>query len=398
MKWFDGFNKTEWRVLNISIVLMMLCAFILSNDRVLGKIGGVWSSGRRLSSPMGEITEAKGDTRIKLESAKEWRKATGTVYLGDNIFSGEDGSIHIRIKPGVEVRLSSTGIMRFALIGGFPCVDMLMGQFHWLITGEQCVAIQGARGILSGQQATVDVRVDSGATEPKIKVTSGQGGLQLNKNFSGPDELQAPVSAVTPNSVYFYVWRMDDFYQVVDQRVTARDKVPLAVPIEIVLNWEHPVAPGPFTVQTAGSHDFTKERSFYSTTDLSFTLDKALLGENFWRVSFNNLAWSEVRSFKVEPRFIEVKLQPLRKDPFIRLKSVSQVLIKWMVSEPMAGFVVEVSDDERFSPGRVASRWLSAPELVLEAEKPGIQFARIRALNSRQEISDWSPVVKIAAE
>jgi len=394
MKWLEGFSKSEWRVLNVSLVLMMACAFVLSNDRVLAKLGG--GSGRRHS--VAEVAESQGDVRVKADTAKAWRKPEKKIYLNEVMWLGDDARVLLRLRPGVELRAGGKALFRMALIEGIPSVDMIAGEFDWLITGEQSVGIKGVRGILSGRQATVTIQVDPSLEEPKVRLTSGAGALELTRSYSGPDEAQAPVASQTANSIYFYVWRLEDFYKVAEQRVTARERAPVEVPMDIPLNWDHPVAAGPFSVQLAATEDFTRERRFFTSGEVTHTLDKALLGDNYWRVSFNNLSWSSIRMFRVEPRFLEAPVTPVKKEYRMRLRQVSQARVQWTVPDPMAGFVAELSGDTAFESGKTQHRWLSAPELIVEMDKPGVQYVRLRAFNSRQEISDWSPVVKVVAD
>lgn len=393
-RWFEGFSRGEWRVLNFSLMCMMLCAFLLSNPRVLLRVGDLLEPDRRM--PFATLGEIKGDVRVKRENAREWSSPRANISVGEVLITGDAGRVRMKVANDIEVHVAPKSLLRVILLEGRPTIDLVSGAFDWLITGEQPVAVRGASGVLMGRQATVHVQIEEGA-EPEVRVTSGEGVLQYHGQVGSPDDTSPPVSSAMANEVYFYIWHLEDFYRIEDQRLLRREKPPMEVALEIPLNWDHPVSAGPFTVQTSGSYDFTENRRFYTAASLGITIDHASLGENFWRVGYNNLNWSQVRSFRVDARFAEVAVKPIARELSIRLQSTNQVLAKWECAEAMAGFVAEVSTDENFAEEKTNTRWLSAPEIVVEAESKSIQFVRLRAFNSRQEISDWSKPVRVRA-
>lgn len=393
MKLFKGFSRAEWRVINVSLVLMMLCAFALSNERVMSLLGG--SHPRR--EQIAELLEAKGDVRVKFEASKVWADPEKSLLLGDVVWVNEGAAVHVRLRPGVEFRAAGRALFRLPLLEGVPSVDMISGRFDWLIDGEQSVGVRGTRGRLAGRQLGITVELAQDTPEPQVRVTSGQGGLEAGRPRSGPEAEDAPVPALTANNLFHYVFRLNDFYQIENQRLILRRELPRDVPVEVPLNWEHPVVSGPFRIQLAGTEDFSSDRRFLSSGEPGLVLETALLGDNYWRVTYNGLAWSDARMFRVEGRFLDVTLKPERREVLIRLRETRQALVKWRPSEPMAGFVAEISSDAAFAPEKTDTLWLTVPETAIEAELPGSRFVRVRAFNDRQELGDWSPAVKVSA-
>lgn len=387
-----GFTKTEMRVISISLVLMMLCAFLLANDRALNFLGITTAT----QESVARILTVTGDVRIKPDDAAKWSKAKSTVNIGDNIYVGDNSSAELELTSGAKVSVPAKAIFRIVRLEGIPCFDMLAGKFIWTYSGPQAVAVKGARGILSGDSATVEVSVDAGATDHQIKTIAGNPQLQLDKTASAPDETVAPKALPGANPVVFYVWRLEDYYLIDDQKLTPREKIASEVPLEVTLNWEHPSS-GPFDIQISPASDLTKERRFYSTVDPSVTLEKAFLGENFWRVAFANTAWSQVQKFKVEPRYVEAKIEPAAKELKVNLRAQGEQMLRWNFSDNMSTYIAEVSSDANFAPGKTELKYLNAPEFVQEFPKPGIVYTRMRGLNVRQELTDWSPVTKVIA-
>jgi hypothetical protein len=380
-KWFEGFTSAEWRVLNLSFVFMMICAFLLSNERVLGRLTFA-RSGNALSV-MGELHTASGDLRVK-SAAGEWRSGTGPLYLGEAVVAGRDGRATVRLRPGVELQMHPESLLRLALIEGVPLMDLLAGRFSWSVSGEFELAVKGERALLRGQPAEIEVLVGPGLAEPVVKTMTGRGNFQFRRSIAGPQDAQAPVAAPMPNPVYFYVWQLGDFYLVDNQRVARAGATPVQVRLDLVVNWEHSAQQGPFTVQLSSSPEFSNVKDFFTTADQTHTLEKVFLGENFWRVSFEDFYWSQVQTFKVEPRFLE-----------LALKAKPGGGAEWEPSETMAGYIAEVSPSEDFAPENSEFKWLAGPRYPLDPGGRGPLFVRIRGINGRNQISDWSQPVKV---
>lgn len=388
-KWLDGFTRAEWRVLNISFVLMMICAFLLSNERLLSRI---WpTGGAGVTEALGEISRSQGDVRIK-SAGGAMRPAEGSLRLGEVVAVGADGNLAVKVRPGVELQAAPNSLFRLTLIEGLPLFDLLGGKFIWNVRGDFEISVKGERAVLKGEPAVLEIELASGLEEPVVKTTSGRGAFQLRKAIAGPDA-QAPAAAPMPNEVYFYVWRLEDLYSVSNRTLEPKAGEPERVPTEIILNWQHSSAHGPFSVQLSRSMEFTGAKDFFNTSDQTFTLEKAFLGANYWRVSFNDLYWSEVRGFKVEARFLELALKPLKAE--LQADSEADVEVRWEPSEPMHSYIAEYSQDAGFPQGQTQRNWLPAPVLKTQLPVKGRWFARLRGLNARNEISDWSPPVRI---
>lgn len=376
-KWFEGFSRRESRVLNISFLLMMICALLLSNERLLVRL--TMPSARTLLDKI-EFVVSEGDVRRS----------------GDMVVVGSGGKVSVRVRPGAEFICSGESAFRMALIEGVLMVDLLGGEFVWTVNGEHEMAVRGERALVSGSPAVLNIRVGDG--EPVVRTVSGRGLFQFKRALAGPVDGEAPVPAPMSNPVYFYVWHMSDFYSVAGQKVERRGAALVVPPVslDVIVNWEHPEAHGPFSVQLASSSDFTGEKLFFNTTDQTFTLDRVFLGENHWRVSYSDLYWSDIRSFKVEPRFLELAF---KRDGVsgggVAAGVGSDVVLKWTPSELVSGYLVEVSVAENFAPERSSLQWLPVAELKTAFDQPGVRFARIRGVNARNEISDWSAPVKI---
>ncbi len=387
-----GLSRIEWRVISISLLLMMLCAFLLANERALSWLG--------LNSGQSEIgahfKTAAGDVRTKFESSTVWTKAKSEIRVGDSIFVGEGGRAEIELVSGARVELPSKAIFRLIKMEGIPCLDMLAGTFIWRFSGPQAVAIKGARATLTGRDAGVEITVDGGADEHKVKTLTGEAQLQMERALAGPDEGRAPHILPAANAKHFYIWRLEDFYSLDDQKLTPRAEPSQEVPLEVTLNWEHPSS-GPFSLQLARTTDLTQERRFYSTVDPTYTLEKAFIGANYWRVAFASQAWSAVAQFTVEGRYLDVRVEPAAQEHKVNLRASQDVMLRWNFSSEMAAYIAELSPDAKFSVGQTESRYLTSPEFVQEFSKSSVIYARMRGVNNRQELTEWSPVARIVA-
>jgi hypothetical protein len=378
LKWLDGFTRAEWRVLNISFVMMTACALLLSNERLMRRLmPRTFSSGQVL----GQALDVSGDARVKSKEEK-WRALEGPLQLGDTVATGKDGRALVKIKPGVEFQFTPNSVLRVALVEGVPVFDLLDGRFIWTVTGEMEVAVRGERAQLHGDPATIDIQLAADSVEPRVKIGAGRGTFQLRHKRNEESELQAPIAAPMPNQTYFYVWRLHDLYNVSGRKVEPKP-APLLVPIDIILNWEHPVAAGPFSVQLSAAPEFTEQSRFFPSGDQTLTLEQAFLGENYWRVSFRDMYWSESRTFKVEPRFWDIAFKAKE----------SASAWTWTASEKAVGYLIEGSSREDFS-ADLTLEWSGEPMVQRLSVRDGVNFLRIRAVSSRNEISDWSRPVK----
>lgn len=387
-----GLNKTEWRVLSISLLLMMSCAFLLANEKALVWLG--FASGP--SEVAARVQTTAGEVRVQSENSDQWREARREIHVGDSVFIGEDSRMEIELNSGARMEVPGKALFRIRKIEGISSVDMLAGTFVWRFSGPQAAAVRGVRATLNGREAGLEIVLDATSDEPRIRTLTGEAQLQIEKRESSAVQGLAPEVPVDENSRHFYLWRLDDFFALADQTIQWRTDSVDEVGLEITLNWEHPSA-GPFNLQLAKTESLTGERRFYSTVDPSYTLEKAFLGENYWRVAFMDQAWSKVQKFVVEGRFLDSRIEPSEKEIRVNLRSSREILLRWNFSSSMAAYIAELSSEAAFPKDKSQLRYLTTPEFVQEFAKPTVLYARMRGLNSRQELTDWSPVRRIQA-
>lgn len=389
-----GLNRIEWRVLSISLLLMMACAFLLANEKALNWLG--LNNGP--SEVVARVLTYVGDVRVQSENSRQWSKVRREIRLGDSLFVGEDGRMEIELSSKARLEVPSKAILRFRKMEGIAIVDMIAGTFVWRFSGPQAVAVKGARATLAGgSEAAVEIVLDGVTDEHRVRTLTGEAQLQIETStLSAPQEGRAPEVVAQQSSRHFYLWRLQDFFTLVDQTVKWRSDVPFELEVEIQLNWEHPSG-GPFNLQLARTESLTGERRFYSTVDPTFTLERAFLGDNYWRVAFADHAWSVVQKFTVEGRFLDSRVEPAQKDVRLNLRSNGEVLLRWNFSSDMAAYVAELNPNPNFPKETSQLRYLTAPEFVQDFSKPGVLYVRMRGLNSRQELTDWSAPMRVQA-
>ena len=210
--------------------------------------------------------------------------------------------------------------------------------------------------------------------------------------------LEAPLGSDPPSEsalVFEYLWRLSDLYSVSEQRLIRRDDRPTEVPIEIILK-----APaegdGPFFANISSNEDFAGELQRLESGSSEFKVLQARLGTNFWRFSRNGRTWSEAYAFTVQPKYLESTIELSQREISVALKGRREAVIRWRSGSAEA-YIAEVSSTPEFETGKTEIKWLNEPLLRQGVNRPGRLFVRLRQINRRQEISDYSPVIQVVA-
>ena len=145
------------------------------------------------------------------------------------------------------------------------------------------------------------------------------------------------------------------------------------------LNWDHPSASGPFSVQISAG----EQTRFYSAGELSVQLERAFLGENTWRVGLEDQTWSRSERFSVEARFLPASL---------RLTPLAKGKISWRSEPSFPAYIVEWNEKSDF-PMNI-SKWIWIDGTEFEVPSKAEVFVRIRGVGATNELSEWSAPIR----
>jgi hypothetical protein len=227
---------------------------------------------------------------------------------------------------------------------------------------------------------------DIGPRTPKPGGPQGSGPI---KTYPGVDKLT-------------YAWRVYDLYDQDEFVLTPKTEFPSKVQKSHRVSWTKDKAPR-FYLQLAREANFAGAE-IVEVQGNSYEFKEVFLGENFWRVSEDQKNWTEPNRFSVASEFL--------KDP------PPEVVIEnrevWLDSEivyapvelktvsPATGFVMEASRTSGFEPENTKTFWSADAKFRVSFFAPGEYFYRFRAVNSSQEMTEWSIpqkfVVKIPSE
>lgn len=185
-------------------------------------------------------------------------------------------------------------------------------------------------------------------------------------------------SPVPSEGILPYVWQLTDIYEISGERLHLREKPKSSIHAAFDLVWEGSLGG---RVQIAPDPQFIGNRIHLESKADVLNVSQLFVGENFWRVSRDGRLWSQALRFVVEPEFLPGSVDV----------TFSGSAAVFHASTEMTGYIVEFSRSAEFTPSgtfvfsRIGSR--------LPWDQPG--FMRIRGVNSKAELTGYSPVVKI---
>lgn len=421
MNFWKRLDKTERRLVAVSVIVLALSLCLLQFDDFFGRDGFS-------SKPLiGRIAYKENDTRYKSVESFVWYKARNEqgVHIGDAVFTGEESNARVDLKKGGNVTVGQNSMIVFSEIDSEKLANLQYGNFGLKVEGSIKVAIQGEVTTIEGKGS--EIQVFTGRDKkPKLRLLKGSATIQskgkqpvklergditnlvpqkqvreLARASLPPPAISVPHPEPT-SEVIPYIWKLYDLYARTEMLLAERAAPPELVETLVKINWRtHRPDKKPKTdsVELSQVPDMETPTRFDSNSG-SMEFTQVYLGNNFWRVSSDGKNWSEIQRFEVRPQFLPGMRPEIvsfaSRFPLVGPSASISVDLK-VPFEPL-GFVAEASTSETFEKGSTRSFWAPTTRLRLSFYKPGRYFYRFRAVTKSQELTEWSEIHPVVVE
>lgn len=406
MSFWTKLTSTERTSLAVAALGALLFAFLLWDDSWLVNRRGAAST-----APLGHLASGKNDLRHKAAGSFGWVDADDrqALRVGDSLFSGSGSSAEIVLDEGGRIGLGENSLIVFNEVEMRKIADLRDGSFKIQVHGEVRVAINGQITKIGGNNSELQIESSPGK-KPSIRILKGEAtvqkgrapALKLDARVSTvtrelPDEqapatnpvvAQPPVAALVQPPPY--AWKLDDYYTLEGARLLERDPpARLRHPVRITWTFEGGRTTPAFIQHTNAN---TFEGALAETVhDSSFEISEPFRGRNSWRVSTDRENWSDPATFVVEtthrplaPRFEQKEIRRYFANPALSLA------FPLTVEPGVERIVVQAGLSADFATGETRTFLSDRPLLSLAFYRPGIYHYRFRAVNAKDELSEWS--------
>lgn len=377
-----NFSKTDRRLIYIAIIGILICLYFLLFD------SGHSKSDRTGQVEIGSISLSDNDTRHKEKGTYVWTPLDSEekVYIGDSIYSGKKSQVTVTLNEGGSVNVGENSLVTFENLDNQSVLDLESGKFKLKVNGSMRVAMQGELMTIDGSKSEVEVVIAKNK-KPQIKVTTGTAKIKKDTTIVKFD------ATVVMKPLNYY-WKLYDHFILIGNELFEREEPVPFVNIPNKISWSH-IANKPAMLEWADNPRFLKKTSFQAPAN-GFDLNKAFIGDNYWRVSFDGLEWSKPQKFTLNTDFVP-RAEPVPDSLYYEVPFLSDSLslsVPLKTSLEPTGFVVQASLDEKFKPSDTKSFWSPSKSVNLSFYKPGMYYYRFKTVNQNQEISTWSKTVR----
>lgn len=414
-------------------VVLAGVVLLLANDDLLSGL----RSNRSDKPVIGHITFMKNDTRHKDSSALEWLNAKEDqgIHMGDSLFTGKKSSAQVELKKGGVIDLGENSLVVFKEVQGENLANINFGNFRVKANGTIKVAVGGHMTTIKGKNSDLQIFVDK-HKKAQIRLLQGEAevaqkqqapvklesrsiaSLEAPEETPEPEPIPEPVTEaaapepeplppepVKPAEIPLepkagtnqvaYTWRLYDLYDQREFLLFEKDAPPSKVKKTYPLAWGNQGATESVFVQHSSTEDFATPTTNPADGG-ALTLTELYLGDNFWRVSRDQQAWSPAQKITVTGQFLEGP------GPVVTADKTEVALIHDVADTPVhlqptfeaMGFVVEASGSDQFPRDATKAFWSSQSNFRVSFYKPGDYFYRFRAVNTAQELSNWSEPIR----
>ncbi len=422
------FGKTEALLIGAALCVFLVCLYCLFFD---ASVFGLWSSTgyKKTNQPVvGQITFLENDTRHQQVGTLLWQPAQNAqqVHLGDSVFTGSRSRSQVSFVKGGHVDLGENTLLVFGKVQNEQIPNFMHGNFRLQVKGEMKLAIAGEVTEIKGDNSEVQIFMDKKSKKPQLKVLKGkavvkQGAapaveLKINQvsalrapaNIPEPDPAMETVKIEEPKTVQatqlddetlFYTSQLYDFYEKKENVLARKDQRPNYVNFQKKLSWITQGDVPKIFGQLSATPGFDKSVLPFESPQNEFLLNHTFLGENHWRLSIDGKNWTTASKFFVKSTLLPVENLkvnfPQSSYPIFN----QPISINGTIEAPaeISSFVFEFSRSPDFSTAGTRIHWLSKKQLSLKINNPGSYYLRVRGVNQKMEITDFSSVVEIKA-
>lgn len=426
----DFLGKSEKLLIGGALSLFVVCMYCLLFDPT---IFGLWESKHKKSNQpiVGQITFLENDTRRQQEGTLGWEQAKNkqSIHLGDSVFTGSKSRSQVSFVEGGYVDLGENTLLTFTKVKNEKLPNLAEGNFRLQVHGEMKLAIAGEVTEIKGDRTEVQVFMDKKINKPQLKVLKGKA---LVKQGSAPAvELKInQVSALRPpnripssvteteleavkieepktvqtlqqaDETIFYISKFYDFYERKENAIVRRDQRPNYVSFQKKLSWITQGDVQKVSGQLSSTSEFDKSVLPFETSQKEFSLNQVFLGENHWRLSLDSKNWLPASKFFVKSAFLPNDTLKIAFPQSTYAMFNQPISIKGVIQAPadITNFVFEFSRVPSFPNGKTNIHWLSKNQLSLKLNSRGSYYLRVRGVNQKMEITDFSEVVEIKAD
>jgi hypothetical protein len=373
MKIIKNFSNTDKKLLAACAIATLICILLLSplGDYFLQSSNVDSRSGKVL----GKISFQKNDVRHRYKSEMTWLQAKDeqNISVGDSVFAGPDSTARVDLENSNNVTVSENSLVVFEEIDKVRFANLQTGNFRLKVNGKLKIAIQGDLREISGTDAEIQIFTDKN-NKPKLRLLKGSASIRkankppinlINGEIASLNHVEhkipigedkqkqeAPILQ-KPQQLVKYIWRLYDHFERLEDQLAPKKDLPKKVLLQTKISWLLTQRQQTF-FELSSLSDF--QESIKATTSTHFIdLNEVFIGENFIRVSQDQLNWGKTEKFIVETKFLE------NVEPFAKISASDFPLISDSVKVPISlqtaaenpiGLVGQYSGDEIFRPDK----------------------------------------------
>lgn len=359
-----------------------------------------FSMWRQSSSKFQGVVESVQNSGLTKRSAQEiFDSATSnsSFNVGDVLATAQNSGLDFRIDSGVGVHMDSDSLVAIREIQKKAVPDYQYGDFTINLKKDAPVTVHGRTAYVKTKGARLNLHV-SADKPPSIQLVDGK--AEVTDFMVGTLPIkELPGKPIRLESLdrLNYIWKLSDLYDLEGFYVRRKLTEPEMIAANFTVAWSGPGDKA--FVQLSSTKNFESHLD-YEASNGTHTFEKVFSKANFWRVSYDNVHWSETKRFLVQPKVLKqgqpTALGGKDKVPILYGLGTTEISLKAANIEA-TGFVVEASADPTFKSDKSELYLVKDPQLRLHFEKPGVYFYRFRSFNRSQELSDWSETEKFTA-
>jgi hypothetical protein len=403
---FAAFFKSDHFIILAAAICMLVSGYFLFYDDMQG--GGGASTTRKI----GEINYSENDTRLKSKDSLIWYKAAKMqgIHIGDAIYAGNDSSALVRLDKGGDITVREKSMVVFSDVEQNMLADLEKGSFLIKVDGSVKIGIRGKLTTLEGNNSEIQIKMGENH-KAQLTLVSGEASVtmkdkapvELDSSVATVIDIPAPPPAVVEIAATIdklakiedisYRWLFEDLYEQSGATLIERPAQPEKVAAVAKLNWSTSKAT-PATIEISNTSDFENVIAVDSKSG-SAEVSPVFLGKNYWRVSLNKNV-SETQKFFVQADFLKnaaPKASSLATNiPLIDGRATQSIDLEPTVTS--LGYVIETSMDPSFSRAKTQFAFSNSTKVDIALTAKGDHFYRFRAVSMKQELSEWSKVLK----
>lgn len=147
------FSKTDRRILNFAVALLLAMLYLLYDDSLL------LPSDDSNSPGVAQISNTKNDVRRKNSQHYVWRTARkkDSLHMGDSVFAGQGSNVTLEFKDGRKITLQENSLIVISLDKNQLQLELKYGRFSGQLAKETQLTVKGKRIELKDETRPVEI-------------------------------------------------------------------------------------------------------------------------------------------------------------------------------------------------------------------------------------------------